>query len=223
MLKLDLHYRSPIRSTDVKKIFFLVLRTLLSTIVSIILSFISGALEGAAHASVLIASIFGFTGSACLAISYLRHRKKCKVLASEALRLSQMPSANPMDWQKLLYQSKQGWKQSPKIWVLLVGIFSWLINMIFSKMIGGDPLNSMAQVSAAVSGMGHFFLQYIEEGREQAEFALSIEAANKGYWFPPAEPPKEEMTAKPKLKDFVNNLPTELLSSAAKGVEERIK
>jgi hypothetical protein len=94
------------------------------------------------------------------------------MLAIEARHISQMPGATPTEWQKLLYQSKQGWKQSPKIWILLVGMFSWVINTVFSKMMGSDPLDWMAQVSITVSPMGHFFLQYIDERREQAEFEI---------------------------------------------------
>jgi hypothetical protein len=52
---------------------------------------------------------------------------------------------------------------------------------------------------------------------------LSIEAANKGYWFPPAEPPKEEKTAKSKLQDFATELPTDILNAAAEGIEKEIK
>jgi hypothetical protein len=207
----------------VKKIFRRALSFVLSTVVGVTLACISSAFEYAADTSVLIILMLGFTGLACLAISYRRHRKKCKLLASEALRISQMPNASPMEWQKLQYQSKQGWKQSSKIWILLVGIFSWGANVIFSEVMGSDILTWAAQVSSVVSIMGFLILHYVEESREQAEFALSIEAANKGYWFPPAEPPKEKETAIVKFKNFVSDLPTELLKIAAKSTEKRLE
>jgi hypothetical protein len=177
----------------------------------------SASLKEAAKDNLVVTAVLLAVAAIYLVISYSQHRKEANNAASEAIRIANEPGAKENDWAPLMYESKKRWKGNALLVTTGISVFSSFLGSLADVFLFTDvsDLSWSAYTAPIIASLLKLGWDHLEESRECREFEELLKAANEGHWVPAPELPEEDTSVKGKVREFIHDLPKEVLDSAA--------